>query len=176
MSWPAERTDADQPPGTVINGSDSGQVAGGHIRPGRACRSRAGRRTQTGSRYQRWPSPFPARDRQRGRLSRLVASPAARGEPNSLRSAEVGRGWRRCPRRDLRQALKFHGVVGKEGIVVMTPDKKRQLEHFRWLRDHAEEAAGSLRPGDIRTPEKLRHGAQQMIDLIEKGQIPRRRK
>ena len=66
--------------------------------------------------------------------------------------------------------------MGKEGIVVMTPDKKRQLEHFRWLRDHAEEAAGSLRPGDIRTPEKLRHGAQQMIDLIEKGQIPGRRK
>jgi len=66
--------------------------------------------------------------------------------------------------------------VGKECIAMITPDKKCELEHFKWLRDHAEEAAASLRPGDIRTPEKLRHGAQQMIDLIEKGQIPRRRK
>jgi len=58
----------------------------------------------------------------------------------------------------------------------MMPDPKRELEHYRWLRDHAEEAAACLRPNDIRTPEMLRHGAQQMIDLIEKGQVPGRRK
>jgi hypothetical protein len=66
--------------------------------------------------------------------------------------------------------------VGKEAIVMMPPDRKRELEKFRWVRDHAGEAAGNLRPGDIRTPAKLRHGAQQMIDLIEKGQIPGRRR
>ena len=72
--------------------------------------------------------------------------------------------------------VEAHGAVGEEGIAMMTPGKKRELEHFRWVRDHAEEAAASLLPGDIRMPEKLRHGAQQMIDLIEKGQIPGRRK
>ena len=66
--------------------------------------------------------------------------------------------------------------MGEEGIAMMTPGKKRELEHFRSVRDHAEEAAASLLPGDIRMPEKLRHGAQQMIDLIEKGQITGRRK
>ena len=59
---------------------------------------------------------------------------------------------------------------------MMIPDPKRELEHYRWLRDHAQEAAASLRPGDIRTAEELRRGAQQMIDLIEKGQIPGRQK
>jgi hypothetical protein len=43
------------------------------------------------------------------------------------------------------------------------------------VRDHAEEAASSLRPGEIRTAEMQRHGAQQMIYLVEKGQIPGRR-
>jgi hypothetical protein len=65
--------------------------------------------------------------------------------------------------------------VGEEAIVMMPPDQKRELEYLRLVRDHAVEAAASLPPGEIRTPEKLRHGAQQMIALIEKGQIPGRR-
>jgi hypothetical protein len=59
---------------------------------------------------------------------------------------------------------------------MLNPDPKRELEHYRWVRDHADEAAVRLRAGDIRTAEMLRHGAQQMIDLIEKGKIPGRRK
>jgi len=56
------------------------------------------------------------------------------------------------------------------------PDKNRELKHYRWLRDHAEEAAKTFRPGDVRRdhPELLRSGAQKMIELIEKGNIPSR--
>jgi hypothetical protein len=59
---------------------------------------------------------------------------------------------------------------------MMNPDPKRELENYRWLRDHADEAAARLRPGDIRTAAMLRHGARQMIDLIEKGKIPGQRR
>jgi hypothetical protein len=58
----------------------------------------------------------------------------------------------------------------------MMPNKKRELDQYRWLRDHADEAAASLLPGDIRTPAILRRGAQKMIDLIEgRLLLPRRR-
>lgn len=53
----------------------------------------------------------------------------------------------------------------------MMPYKKHELEQYRWLRDHADEAAASLLPGDIRTAETFRTGAQKMIDLIE-GRSP----
>jgi hypothetical protein len=53
------------------------------------------------------------------------------------------------------------------------PDHEEQLARFRWLRDHAEEAAAELPPGDIRTAERLRHGAEQMIDPLE-ARFPKR--
>lgn len=60
---------------------------------------------------------------------------------------------------------------------MISPDRKRELEQLRWVRDHPEEAAGKYGPNDIRRqhPELLRSGAQKMIDLIEKGKIPGRR-
>ena len=51
------------------------------------------------------------------------------------------------------------------------PDREQLLARFRWLRDHAEEAAAGLRPGDVRTAQSLRRGAQQNIDLLE-GRFP----
>lgn len=43
-----------------------------------------------------------------------------------------------------------------------------------WPRHHADGAAAQLPPGDVRTGENLRHGAEQMIDLLE-GRFPPRR-
>jgi hypothetical protein len=57
----------------------------------------------------------------------------------------------------------------------VSPDREQQLAQFRWLRDHAEEVAAGLRPGDVRTAGNIRHGAQQNIDLLEgKFPLPRR--
>jgi len=59
----------------------------------------------------------------------------------------------------------------------MTPnvlrDREQELAKAKWLRDHAEEVTASLRPGDIRTAERLRHGAEQLIDLLERRFPPR---
>ena len=46
-------------------------------------------------------------------------------------------------------------------------DREQELAKARWLRDNAEEAAGRLQPGDIRTAARLRHVAEQLIDLLE---------
>lgn len=59
---------------------------------------------------------------------------------------------------------------------MIPPDKRRELENYQWLRDHAEEAAKSFRQGDPRRdPEVLRSGAQKWIDLIQDGKIPGRK-
>ena len=56
----------------------------------------------------------------------------------------------------------------------ISPDRQRELERARWLRDHADQVAAGLPPGDIRTAARLRHGAEQLIDLLE-GRFPPRR-
>src|ERR1700694_2553439 len=53
--------------------------------------------------------------------------------------------------------LQIYGVARPEGNMV-SPDRKRELEQMRWIRDHPEEAAAKYGPNDIRRqhPELLR--------------------
>lgn len=55
----------------------------------------------------------------------------------------------------------------------VSPDRDQELSKARWLRDQADEVATSLPPGEILTAARLRHGVDQLIDLIEGGYPPR---
>jgi len=108
--------------------------------------------------------------------------PAKVSETPRLRGAKlaltVGAGLRLAPLPSQRFAPGSKSTESRAEGSVIPPDKRRELEQYRWLRDHAEEAAKTFRPGDTRRdrPDLLRSGAEKMIHLIETGAIPGRRK